>query len=293
MRKLTFEDVQKIFEDKGFQLLDDVYKGTKNKLKYRCTCGNISYTTVDNVKRGRKCPDCGFKQQVDKQRLDSSIVHKYVNDQGCNVTTPYINYHSKMGFICTCGNTFTMSFAKFKQGARCPVCAIKRSADAKRLDSMYVKEQFENDGFRLIDEFTDSGTRMRCVCPRGHELLIDWEHFKSGNRCPQCHIDDHRGENHPNWNPELTQSERENKRRIEGIDEWRLSVFYRDDFTCQKCKCRGGKLHAHHIRNYADNKSLRTVVSNGVTLCADCHRGFHSKFGHKNTNEEQLNEYLN
>lgn len=294
VRKLTLENVQKLFEEKGFQLLDDVYGGTKSKLKYRCICGNISYTTVDNVRRNRKCADCGFKQQIEKQKLDSSVVLKYVSDHGCKITTSYVNYHSKMGFICTCGNDFTTSFAHFKRGGRCSECAIKRTADAKRLDSKYVKEQFENEGFRLIDEFTESSARMRCTCPRGHSLLMDWEHFKVGNRCIQCHLEDFRGENHPNWNPGLTQEFRENKRRrIDGIPEWRVSVFSRDDFTCQKCKSRGGKLHAHHIRNFADNKDLRVEVSNGSTLCADCHRDFHKHYGHRNTNEEQLKEYLN
>jgi hypothetical protein len=293
VRKLTIENVQKIFEENGFQLLEDVYKGTKSKLKFKCSCGNISYTTVDNVRRGRKCAKCGFNRQIEKQKLDSSVVQKYVTDHGCQVTTPYINYHSKMGFKCFCGNNFSTSFSHFKRGVRCATCAIKRSADAKRLNPSYVKEQFENEGFQLLDDFTESGTRMRCICPRGHELSMDWEHFKLGNRCIQCHMDDHRGANHPNWNPELTQEDRENKRRIDGIDEWRLAVFHRDDFTCQKCKCRGGKLHAHHIRNYANNKDLRVVVNNGATLCEDCHRGFHGRYGHKNTNEEQLNEYLN
>jgi hypothetical protein len=292
VRKLTLEGVQKLFEDRGFQLLEDVYKGTKSKLKYKCVCGNISYTTVDNVKRGSKCIDCGVKLQAEKQKLDSSVVLTYVSEHGCKITTEYVNYHSKMGFICACGNEFTTTFAKFKRGDRCLACAIKRSADAKRLNPNYVKEQFEIEGFKLLERFTESKTKMRCVCSRGHELLVDWEHFKAGNRCRQCHLEDCRGENHPNWNPELSREDRENKRRIDGIEEWRLSVFYRDDFTCQKCNCRGGKLHAHHIKNYADNKDLRIVVGNGVTLCAECHRGFHSRYGHRNTNEEQLNEYL-
>lgn len=32
------------------------------------------------------------------------------------------------------------------------------------------------------------------------------------------------------------------------------------------------KLHAHHIRKWADYPSLRFVVSNGITLCDKCHK---------------------
>jgi 5-methylcytosine-specific restriction endonuclease McrA len=52
---------------------------------------------------------------------------------------------------------------------------------------------------------------------------------------------------------------------------WRTQVFERDDFTCQICSQRGGKLHADHIKRFSDYPELRLDVSNGRTLCAPCH----------------------
>jgi hypothetical protein len=53
---------------------------------------------------------------------------------------------------------------------------------------------------------------------------------------------------------------------------WRYEVFARDNFTCQDCgDARGGNLHAHHIEPFATHEALRFEVSNGVTLCRDCH----------------------
>lgn len=54
--------------------------------------------------------------------------------------------------------------------------------------------------------------------------------------------------------------------------EWRKSVFERDNYTCQTCKVRGGELNADHIKPYAFFESLRYTLSNGRTLCLDCHR---------------------
>ena len=54
-------------------------------------------------------------------------------------------------------------------------------------------------------------------------------------------------------------------------DDWRWSVFERDDYTCQFCFQRGGYLEADHIRPWAFFPELRHELSNGRTLCRACH----------------------
>ena len=74
---------------------------------------------------------------------------------------------------------------------------------------------------------------------------------------------------------------------------WREAVFARDNWTCQKTKIKGGKLHAHHIQNFAQFPELRTSIDNGITLSKEAHRGFHKRYGNKNNTKEQLEEFLN
>ena len=82
-----------------------------------------------------------------------------------------------------------------------------------------------------------------------------------------------------------------NVRRNVRYSEWRKTIFERDDYTCQICGIRGGKLHVDHI------KMLSTIVrelevklgrqltlldalqskeiwdlENGRTLCVPCHK---------------------
>ena len=59
--------------------------------------------------------------------------------------------------------------------------------------------------------------------------------------------------------------------------EWRLAVYERDNFTCQICHKSGCQLEAHHIERWADNESRRFDVSNGITLCKECHKEIHKE----------------
>lgn len=53
---------------------------------------------------------------------------------------------------------------------------------------------------------------------------------------------------------------------------WRNSVFARDRFICQKCNIPHKKIEAHHIIKWSQDESKRFLVSNGLTLCLDCHK---------------------
>lgn len=59
---------------------------------------------------------------------------------------------------------------------------------------------------------------------------------------------------------------------------WRKAVFERDGYTCVSCKLKGHKglgrrvtLNADHIKSFAEFPELRFEISNGRTLCLQCH----------------------
>ena len=98
------------------------------------------------------------------------------------------------------------------------------------------------------------------------------------------------GKNHPNYKLNITDEERLIKRRYPEYYEWRKEVYKRDNYICQICG--GTNLNAHHIESYSDNKDLRTILNNGITLCEDCHNDFHHQYGRGNNTRDQFIEFM-
>lgn len=67
--------------------------------------------------------------------------------------------------------------------------------------------------------------------------------------------------------------------------EWRLTCYERDDYRCNSCGKKGGKLECHHIKAFSkilDEYRISSIeeaincselwdLNNGATLCRECH----------------------
>lgn len=107
-----------------------------------------------------------------------------------------------------------------------------------------------------------------------------------------------RGKNNGNWKGGISPL----RQRIHGLaiyQKWRKDGFERDNYTCLLCQQKGGILNFdHYIKSFSsilkENK-IKTVeeaveckelwnLSNGRTLCIDCHRKT-DNYGHKANKE--------
>ena len=86
-----------------------------------------------------------------------------------------------------------------------------------------------------------------------------------------CSLSSYRGNGSHFWKGGATdknQIERSSARYA----QWRMEVFKRDSFTCQLCGKKDRTIQADHIKPFAHHPELRYELSNGRTLCHDCHK---------------------
>lgn len=84
-----------------------------------------------------------------------------------------------------------------------------------------------------------------------------------------------RGEKNPNWKGGINNKKISIWNTVE-YKEWRTSIFERDKYVCRGCGIKNGDgktiyLEAHHILPRRDFPHLTFDLSNGITLCKECH----------------------
>lgn len=108
--------------------------------------------------------------------------------------------------------------------------------------------------------------------------------FRGHNHTPK-------GDKNPNWNPNLTEKERQARTSDKKNLVWAINVKTRDNFTCQITNQRGGSLISHHLNSYHSFINNRYDLNNGITLSKEIHNIFHLIYGMKNNTAQQFKEF--
>jgi hypothetical protein len=207
----------------------------------------------------------------------------------------YTNCYTKMPFQCKCGNISEMSYSVARRGATCKKCASTKGGSVRRLSENDIKTACSDNGYLYISSRRD-GFKLYvsyvCRCGKSAEKLFN--NFKKEKSCASCKPNKYKGSNNHNWNPNLTDDDRQEIGRYdEGYNKWRRAVYLKDGFKCVCCKSdKRGTFVAHHLDGYANFPEKRTDVDNGVTLCVSCHKDFHRQFGYGLNTSEQFNTFL-
>ena len=196
----------------------------------------------------------------------------------------------RVKYLCSRGHRVDQLLDTIKQGGRCRECQYLDMSEKFRTPTEEVERMLKSIGLELLDdEFINHTTPVRYRCECGNESKSYLRHLLNGIRCG-CKV--RSGEDNPSWNPNKSDEEREKTRRMPEYRNWSSAVYERDDYTCQYCGYREGKLHAHHIFPYSTHPHRRGDISNGITLCRTCHINFHWIYGYKNAEAHDFYEYM-
>ena len=257
----------------------------------------------------KKCKVCGELKLISDFRKCSTMKDGYRNQcKACNNNKAKLRY----SLVCLeCGKEFTSKHKKQKfcsvecksnhnnRKVLCDCCGksikinkyrIKRSNHHFCNQECYSKwNSGENHPLYNSEEVLCD----YCGKPiKVHKYKIKKNHIFCSTECHgKWNSENRRGENHPNWNSNLTDEDRQSRRLIEGYSDFIKQVFERDNYTCQITGKRGRDLNVHHLNSYDSDKEHRTDINNAITLSKDIHKLFHKLYGFGSNTKEQFEEF--
>lgn len=136
--KLTLQQAQQVFTNKGATPLFTEYRGVMKKHEFVCRnklCNNIHSMIFNNVKSGTStpsCPDCSVKEKLNSQLsfFKTNVVPKFTDFDATLITSNYKNSYQKLEFRCKCGMSGFVTYHNLtvrKQIPRCKECQLKYS----------------------------------------------------------------------------------------------------------------------------------------------------------------------
>ena len=282
--KFTYDFVRSTFYARGCTLVETEYSNDRTPLRYVAQCGHERTSTFNNFRRGKGdlCVNCRRAENGRKESLGEDTIRSAFESAGCKVlNNGFYRQTDPVRYIALCGHENVSDYAHFtsqNSGRLCRSCS-----KSVRYEYDYVREQFDlRDCVLLEREYVNCKTKLRYIAQCGHESEITFDALlNSGGaalRCRDCH-------KHTYHDVPVDRNRTASK-------VWRKEVYARDGFRCVACGKRGGDLNAHHLYAYDDNPELRFEVSNGVTLCPNCHTKFHCRYGFGGNTAEQFQEWL-
>lgn len=186
------EDVVEMGREKGFELIEPVYKGFSAPHLYRCEEGHEWLARPSNIFRGFGCPSCWNKRRKGQQRYRIEVYRKKAEVLGgvcLSEESDIEDSKSKLQFRCSEGHEWTSSGQSILRGSWCKRCAISKMSDrkaAKRL--LFVESIASEKKGCCIGPAKVGKYRYVLVCAAGHSWETSFTKIKTGTWCKQCAV---------------------------------------------------------------------------------------------------------
>jgi hypothetical protein len=241
-KKLKIEFIRAEFKKEGYELLTEVYEGSKQKLEYICPRGHKHSVTWSDWKQRKRCP-C-FSNTT---KLNIEFIRAEFAKEGYILLTEiYENSKQKLEYECPIGHIHSVLWGNWNtHNRRCPYC----NGNAK-LKIEFIRAEFKKEGYELLTKvYEGSHQKLEYICsgPEKHRHSITWGHWNSKNkrRCPYCagnvklSIEFIRAKFAEEGYTLLTKVYKNNKQRLEYICSrgHKHRVSWADWNSKRKCRC--------------------------------------------------------
>lgn len=290
----TIQRVEKyVLENSECELLSQDYKNAKQKLLFRCLCGNEFERNFNDFKnKKRNCPTCSYKNTGMINAATDEEIKNVAHSRGHVLLKRFSDKHfTKVDLMDGKGYKYRLVYTDYKQNNIGVIFGGK---------NFFYKENIRNFFKRNAPEFDleevyngKHGSCVTFICDKGHRESKFFYNFRRGVRCRTCFYENNIGENHPRFKPELTNEDRISNRYLlygKSQRKWSRSVHEKNNFKCVICGSNKN-IEAHHLDSWNSAEEKRFDVKNGVTLCKSCHKEFHKKYGYGYNTKEQFIEH--
>lgn len=180
-KRKTWEDYLKLESICNIEFIDrDLPKNTKTKFRCRCQNGHIWLVSYDNLRGGRRCPFC--YGNVKKTKEDYI---KLAQSKGIFWESTTAPKNSRELTVWRCAHDHTWKDSYHSIDAKyccCPYCIPNK----KKEPEDYYRIAREADIEWLGPIVSNTKTKTKWKCAKGHVWETTYDSIRSGYRCQTC-----------------------------------------------------------------------------------------------------------
>jgi hypothetical protein len=182
--KTSINEIKNFAKLKGGYLLSKNYVNNKQKLLWKCSCGNEWQTSwVDIRYRNSWCPACSSIIRVNKLRKYTfNDLYEIVKEKsGILLSKKYINYDTKLKIKCSDNHIFYLTTRQIETNNWCPECNRKTVSNQ-------LKNILKNKNGKLIKgKIINHKSEVIIKCENNHTWKTKIHNIiYNENWCPHC-----------------------------------------------------------------------------------------------------------
>jgi len=164
----TIFDIVEFAKLKGGELLSKSYINNKEKLFWKCKCGNMWHASWVGVRYSNSwCPVCSKEKRNNKlKKYNTDDIRNHISHkEGILLSDKYVNYDNKLDIICKNGHKFKITARQIEAGNWCNECGKNKFTINNILNSINI-----NGGelLSLISDIINSHSNITIKCSNNH-----------------------------------------------------------------------------------------------------------------------------